>query len=394
MKETDVDYRGDMTPTGPQREAITCPLGDVVVTAGPGSGKTRVLVGRMEYLLSRGVPPEKMAAITFTKRAAAEMKERLRTRLAERWVEARRDGYLADARHWRSLVWRIEGAYIGTIHGFCQSMLRDYPQSADLDPEFAVLDPYRRRLIMEDIIRRVVEEFLGTDRADFLRDLVDRRGHRSQRTHLDLVRGVWDDSRRSVISWEELTEITRSSLWERYRLSGGSRDTWIHGGLEEGDADIVEDTLEDLLDMHARADATRSKKYPPLIDAFATHWPRLRRFLRGPEDEAALEEILELLPEKGCPKAYKTHIGALHDLGRRCDLRRELAAAREMLDIMQEIDRRYGRAKDERGVLDFDDLQRSILRVLRCDGEMLSRVQSRYTHLLVDEFQDTDEVQW
>ncbi|MFP4200868.1 MAG: UvrD-helicase domain-containing protein, partial [Clostridia bacterium] len=92
MKETDVAYRGDMTPTGPQREAITCPLGDVVVTAGPGSGKTRVLVGRMEYLLSRGVPPEKMAAITFTKRAAAEMKERLRTRLAERWVGARRDG--------------------------------------------------------------------------------------------------------------------------------------------------------------------------------------------------------------------------------------------------------------------------------------------------------------
>ncbi|MFO7941233.1 MAG: UvrD-helicase domain-containing protein, partial [Bacillota bacterium] len=312
MKEIGTTQGEEIIPTDPQREAMTCPLGDVVVTAGPGSGKTRVLVGRMEHLLARGVPPEKIAAITFTKRAAAEMKERLRARLAERWVMARREGDLADAHRWRSLVWRIESAYIGTIHGFCQSMLRDYPQSADLDPEFAVMDPYRRRLIMDDIIRRVVEESLAADRAAFLREVVDRRGHRSQNTHLDLVRGIWNDSRRSPLSWDELAQITEFSLWEKYRLSGGSEDTWMRGGLEEGDADMVEDTVEDLLQMHRRGDATRSKKSPPLIDAFVPHWPRLRGNLRGPEAEAALEEILEFLPEKYCPKPYKPHIRALH----------------------------------------------------------------------------------
>ncbi|MFO7941663.1 MAG: 3'-5' exonuclease, partial [Bacillota bacterium] len=261
-------------------------------------------------------------------------------------------------------------------------------------PEFAVMDPYRRRLIMDDIIRRVVEESLAADRTDFLREVVDRRGHGSRNTHLDLVRGIWNDSRRSPLSWDELAQITEFSLWEKYHLSGGSEDTWLRGGLEEGDADIVEDTVEDLLQMHRHGDATKSKKYPPFIDAFVPHWPRLRGNLRGPEAEAALEEILEFLPEKYCPKPYKPHIRALHDLGRRCDLRRELAAAREMLDIMREIDRRYGRAKGERGALDFDDLQWLVLRVLEHDAGMRSLLQSRYTHLLVDEFQDTDEVQW
>ena len=383
-------------PTEPQGRAIESQTGDVVVGAGPGSGKTRVLVGRMEHLLATGVAPERIAAITFTNRAAAEMKERLRHRLASRWIAARDDGDAHGANHWRSLVWRIEASYLGTIHGFCQSVLRDYPHLAGLDPEFAVIDPYQRRLILEDISREVLDEALGPWDAEHLREMADRRGHgnRFGSSPTELMQRVRDAAMRHTMSWRDVVRVTSDSIENMYYRIGGTPGTWASGGLDSGDTREVIDTVERILELHRAGAASRSKVYPPKVEALAGRWRDLRHRFEAGDAEAALEDLRRALPTKSCPKDYREPVGALHAIGRKTDLRREWAATREFLHAVEEMDRRYETEKERRGVLDFDDLQKLALNTMESHPEFLLRLQRRYSHLLVDEFQDTDEVQW
>src|SRR6476660_2043247 len=107
----------------------------VTVSAGAGSGKTSVLVERFIDLVQRdGVSPLEILAITFTEKAAAEMKERIVRRFEERKDVANRR--------------QAEAAYISTIHGFCARILRENPLAARLDPSFRVMDDVTRNVFL------------------------------------------------------------------------------------------------------------------------------------------------------------------------------------------------------------------------------------------------------
>lgn len=119
---------------------------DVCVVAGPGSGKTSVLIERFSWLVrERGILPGRILAITFTEKAATEIKERL--------VRA-----FADAPHVRE---QIERAYVSTIHSFCARLLREHAIEAGVDPEFNVLD--RALPVLRDTADKVLEELYTTE---------------------------------------------------------------------------------------------------------------------------------------------------------------------------------------------------------------------------------------
>jgi len=110
---------------------------DVVVTAGAGSGKTRTLVARYLVLLAEGLDPRQVVAITFTEKAAREMRNRVRSAL----IILAATAVSADDRvFWASLEARMDAARIGTIHSLCLEILRTHPAEAGLDPRFAVID--------------------------------------------------------------------------------------------------------------------------------------------------------------------------------------------------------------------------------------------------------------
>ena len=123
--------------TGKQAEAAFERRRNVAVTAGAGSGKTRTLVARYVSLLGEGLTARQVVAITFTEKAAREMRSRARQYLRQLVLESASP---AERRRWSELEAQMDSARVGTIHSLCAEILRSRPAEAGLDPQFGVLE--------------------------------------------------------------------------------------------------------------------------------------------------------------------------------------------------------------------------------------------------------------
>jgi len=126
---------------------------DVAVTAGAGSGKTRTLVARYLPLLAECGSPRRIVAITFTEKAAREMRNRIRGEVRKLITEAEDE---LTRQRWTELESRLDSARISTIHSLCQEVLRAHPVEASLDPQFAVADENQAALLRAEAVRGVL----------------------------------------------------------------------------------------------------------------------------------------------------------------------------------------------------------------------------------------------
>src|SRR2546425_3845436 len=151
------------------------------VTAGPGAGKTLVLVERyLEILRTKRVSVDNIVAITFTNRAANEMRERVRKEIDNLLKQTDGD----ERRRWLHHKRALEGACITTIHGFCSRVLHEFPVEADIDPQFTLLDEHRATMLLEAMVEesltnaiqhgdeKIVQLTLGATRASLATALV------------------------------------------------------------------------------------------------------------------------------------------------------------------------------------------------------------------------------
>src|SRR5258707_6232394 len=152
------------------------------VTAGPGSGKTFVLVERyLEILRTKKVSVDNIVAITFTNRAANEMRQRVRRKIDALLSETSGSERQTWLRHKRAL----EGAVITTIHGFCSRLLHEFPVEANIDPQFVLLDEHQAAMLLEAVVdealadaihhgnEKIVQLAQGTGRAALATALVE-----------------------------------------------------------------------------------------------------------------------------------------------------------------------------------------------------------------------------
>src|SRR4030095_13004385 len=138
----------------------------VSVTAGPGAGKTTVLVERYLHILRRhNLNIDQIVAITFTNRAANEMRERLRSELDEILKKAAPD----QRPRWLSYKRTLDGAVITTIHGFCARLLREFPVEARIDPQFLLLDEHRAAMLLESVVEETLTEFISAGHVEISR---------------------------------------------------------------------------------------------------------------------------------------------------------------------------------------------------------------------------------
>ncbi|RPH57452.1 MAG: hypothetical protein EHM89_13900, partial [Acidobacteria bacterium] len=135
------------------------PRRNVVLEASAGTGKTRVLVERYVNLLRSGVDPANILAITFTRKAAADMRQRILARLKEAATQSD-----VDSARWRDLRERAGEIAIGTIDAFCLSLLREFPLEADLEPGFAMADETETPRYVQQALDNALRIFRGAAR--------------------------------------------------------------------------------------------------------------------------------------------------------------------------------------------------------------------------------------
>jgi ATP-dependent helicase/nuclease subunit A len=354
----------------------------VSVTAGPGSGKTTVLVERYIHILrEHNLSIDQIVAITFTNRAANEMHERLRSELNQMLRIANEE----ERRRWLNYKRTLDGAVITTIHGFCARLLREFPIEARVDPQFLLLDEHRAAMMLELIVEEVLSEFISSGHIEISRlTLGVGRGRLAA-----ALAHLYREARGQGLSLEELALATA-------RVHATEEDHAI--ALEE-----LERTMTDFLGLQIRTPGTRKKLWD-----LASKWPEVRDFVTTVPAHETLGEYCRNIEEfrrryrLTATSTVADHVKALDTLIWGTDLQGRVPQicldifarqyALEMINLLLRVDQRLNEEKQKLSALDFDDLELRTLALLE-RPEVIARTSERYRFFLVDEFQDTNAVQ-
>jgi ATP-dependent helicase/nuclease subunit A len=424
-RPTTLDPRA-VDPDTAAREFARDPDHHVVLEASAGTGKTSVLVTRYVNLLTRGVDPANILAITFTRKAAAEMRERIIRELRRAAEQS-----TFDRARWTAIRDRLADIQISTIDAFCLSLLREFPLEANLDPGFGMAD--------ETEVPRLVDQSLDTSLATFI-GLAKREADMALvLAQLGLTRtreGLAYLLQRRLVAWDVLDRF----------LARGPADLGadqVCGRAVESLIDLF-NTVADGPPPPAGYGGGPPKRAPDVDRAKAAretflsegpvHRPRyqlLAQDLRRLESfrtagNAAVRGLMNrvaahVLKADGTPRASdRIHPYTLDDYpGPEAGKRHRLEALRlggPVEHLVRAFSRdlnvvlargirkmfaialaQYKKALNDRSLLDFSDvLQHAVDLLGRMDefSQSRYRLEGRYHHVLVDEFQDTSRKQW
>ncbi len=340
--------------TSEQRLAIERRDGDLLLDAGAGSGKTSVLVERfVRSVLDDGVAVASILAITFTDKAAAELRERIRSRLRELGAdEAAR---------------ATEAAFISTIHGFCARVLRTHALSAGIDPAFDVLDEPEAQRLADAAFDGALEELAGDADGVELIASYTPGGLRGA------ILAIHAELRSRGDAEPKLPPLPRgpalADARERLRRAAAAAAEEL-GAAPSPSAKVLQ-----ALDRIGRC--------RKLLGTGTEPWPaELERFGLPGGNGAALSTPV-------CA-AYTDALGRFR---RACEHRRAQRTHASLQRLLQSFARRYAAHKRERAGLDFEDLELMARELLERDAELRERYRGRFERVMVDEMQDTNRVQ-
>ena len=376
------------------------PANNVVLEASAGTGKTSVLVSRYVNLLRAGVDPSSILAITFTRQAAAEMRDRI---IRELRISAQRSRSAQAC--WRELRDHLGEIAISTIDAFCLSLLREFPLEADLDPAFGMADETEvPRLIQQaldrtlavcgavaqqDINVAMVLARLGAGRVRTgLAHLLERRLVAPAALHRFLASGPRGLTARTACAQaaSRLAEVVDGvdGGLARFLADGPIEHPMFRmlaselpglAALADREPETVRPVLDRIREYFLTREGAPRKRFTPYragqcrsAEAWRRHRAAAQR-LSPPVAEAlaAFDRDLNFVLARGAQRMFAIAV---------TEYERELAA---------------------RSVLDFSDVLERALNLLRRMDEFAQsryRLESRYHHVLVDEFQDTSRAQW
>jgi len=352
----------------------------VFIEAGAGTGKSSTLVSRIVNTVRRREPRttiEQVVAITFTDKAGTELRHRLREGLERALAEDPSDGYLQDA------LDNLDAATVGTIHSFAQSILREHALSAGIPIGFTVVSEATAAAARDGRVRRAVEHVLdGMDTGvasvlraygitpDALRALVTRLDIET----LKLSDAAFIDDRADMI--EPLRRVAMScvqSYWQHIQDSCLDTEDLLYTKL----ADILPALLEDLQHADAArcAELLQEARVGPGLPAIGGSGKKQNWSTADP---------------KGLRDDYRTLAAPLTDF---CFAPAD-AALRRVLGRAWEFLKGCRTERAASGMLEFDDLLLLADALLTGDPQVRRCLHRQFRVIMVDEFQDTDPLQW
>ncbi len=358
----------------------------LIVEAAAGTGKTTALVNRIVAALAAGrAELGRIVAVTFTEKAAGELKLRLRAGIEN----ARRDPARPAAERARlsGALGQLEEARIGTIHSFCADLLRERPVEAGVDPMFEVAADDVAGELFDRAFNRWFEQALAAP-GEGLRRLLRRR----ERFDREGPRPVIRAAARDLLQWRDFDTPWRHQAFDRDpEIDGLVEDIRALGAVADARSD-PEDWLGKALyeiahpiDEATRLETMRGRDYDAL--------------------EAALLALLRGYDGRWRWKGWGENFGPLpraEVMARRDALRTRLTHFRDaaganlaplLRDELWPIVGYYEDAKKRAGVLDFIDLLLVARDLVRKRAAVRIELQSRISHIFIDEFQDTDPLQ-
>jgi len=400
--------------TAEQKLAVEADGRDVLVTASAGTGKTSVLAGRCVRMLSdpaAAVDVRQMLILTFTNAAAEEM----RTRISDSLRKACESG--GNARLKRQLM-LIDAAHIGTIHSFCQRLIREHFYRLGLDPSFRLVNEDEQRLLKSQILDDTVE--WAWQQANLVGPLGELLGGRNVRTKgysfleqivaiSDFLDGIadrrnWCD--RAVAANDlmgqgagevaaQQMDIIRTRLLEcRQQIQFAIRlDELMAGGHWRGQ--MQNDRLSYIDACLASLEKGDLRECARVIETYANDKHSFRNRPRGMSEE--VKETVQAPVKKAMETLTKLHeLAILNPVYNDAIGPAARIQSMVLIELVKRFDHLYGQAKMKANCLDFADLEHSVLQLLQGpDGpsDIAASLRRRYKAIFVDEYQDINSVQ-
>jgi ATP-dependent helicase/nuclease subunit A len=385
------------------RERAVDPRFNVALEASAGTGKTKILVDRYVNLLKAGVDPGEILALTFTRKAAAEMRERIVATLRD---AAARGEFPRE--RWRLLRDRTAEVTISTIDAFCLSLLREFPLEANLDPGFSMADETEvPRLVSESLDRalRVCRSLARDDEhvALVFAQLGDRHARAGLAVLLDrriaapAVLSRFLSVGPGDLTLESAARRGAVALLDVFASMRGGLDRFLDTGPLDPRFVIVRQqlrTLEERLPSGEPLDpANVHAAFSRAREHFLTQdgLPRTKMLLYRKDDFASATDwqVHRDLVFAHAPAIIDAYAAYRRDLN--------VLVSRGVWRMFTVAEAEYRRTLDAHAVLDFPDLliqARGLLSQMEEFAQSRYRLESRYHHVLVDEFQDTSRAQW
>lgn len=356
-------------PTPEQALAINTIKSNVSLLAGAGSGKTYVLMKRFVQILRSdlSVNPTNIVAITFTRKAADEIKGRVRQAVSECVEQAQND---LERLRWQEHLQKVESAPISTIHSLCSRILRDNPVETQLDPEFTILEDFEAQDFFKETLQQYLRKNIKENAA--LRRLVQTYGVNS---FVNQVTALGD----------KLSELVREDNLAEPYLKAKEELPALQQKLFAAVREVIE---------AREALGVKTKGRQTLTEA-AGVLDEMQKQLLAPEPDCSLLDASGVVKVSG--KALAAELTNLKNLrqelnhvilnAKGCDL------VQDWLAVLQEFYACLSARKQENNVLFNDDLDLLAIEHLQKNEALRQKYQERYKYIMVDEFQDTNERQ-
>ncbi len=328
-----------MTPdyTPAQLEAIEYRRVDACVVAGPGAGKTTVLVERYLRLIESGLEPSQILAITFTEKAAANMKAKLAKKF-EHNAERRRE---------------LESGWVSTIHGFCMRLLRENAIAAGLDPRFRILSPRESDTLQWECLQHALDEMTLNNREATLALIEALQTPALSNDLKDVYDGIRsagmtiDDVRRKPNPMPARSSLTRENLARELRR-------------------LVQSWPKGTFNQNEEKDRLLAWQEGEPLNLNITKVP------------AAAKDVM---------KAFRADL----DTMLRCEVDHRAEPFRAMIfNVLARFDDEYRDRKNELSRVDFNDVERHAIALLKNNPEVRTKVHNQFRQIMLDEFQDVN----
>lgn len=408
--------------TEEQRKIVDDRGGELLVSAAAGSGKTRVLVERLlDRVTAEGLDIDRFLIITYTKAAAAELRGRIAQELSDRLAEHPNDRHL---RRQATLVYRTG---ISTIHAFCAALLRESGHLLDLDPDFRLCDEGEGRVLLA----QTLDELLDKRYEDLTEDSPFA-------LLVDTLSAGRDDSRLAQIAVDIFTRVQshpdparwlqeERAQWELEGISDLAQTPWGRLLLEDSRRQARYCSAQLLYALTlAEKDELLSLNYAPSISATLDG---LDSFLRETTWDGACARLPIPFPGAGRKRKRTAEVSPMEEslaaqvgehmkaIREQCKkILAELAepfdgttaahleelslsrpAVQALMDLVLDLQEAFSREKARRSLLDFSDLEHFAVKLLTGEDGSPSPLawswSARYDEILVDEYQDTNQVQ-